>query len=102
MAQWECRVLGPRPGWIRHWCYPMDICYSRGGGVVLSAIQWRDRRAMYAGGEWIPYLYSIDGAQDNVPVGASITATTVDESGGSTVLLAYVAKSGFLTVQARG
>jgi hypothetical protein len=56
---------------------------------------------MYMMSAWTSDSYAIDGTPDNVPDGASITITTVAESANSTILLAYVAISGFLNVQAR-
>jgi hypothetical protein len=57
---------------------------------------------MYMMSAWTPDYYVIEGTPDNVPVGASITVATVTEGAASTILLAYVANSGFLNVQTRG
>jgi hypothetical protein len=50
---------------------------------------------------WQPDYYAIEGTPESILDGASITATTVTEGVNSTILLAYVAESGFLNVQAR-
>ncbi|KAI9765080.1 MAG: hypothetical protein M1840_007787 [Geoglossum simile] len=58
---------------------------------------------MYAESNWKPDFYAIGGTtNDFIPDGASITATTANTSTGSTVVLSYIAKNGFLSVQLRG
>jgi hypothetical protein len=56
----------------------------------------------YVGGDWKPGLYAVDGTLDNIDIGTSFSVMTVTESSGLTLLLAYMGKSGYLTVQARG
>jgi hypothetical protein len=57
---------------------------------------------MYRNSVWQPDIYAIDGTMDNVPDRAATAATTItDSTGNSTILLAYGATSGFLSVQAR-
>jgi hypothetical protein len=56
---------------------------------------------MYMMSAWQPDYYTVEGTPGNVPDGAGITITTVTEGVNSTILLAYVANSGFLNVQAR-
>jgi hypothetical protein len=57
---------------------------------------------MYAKNAWLPNIYTIPETIDNVPQGASISAATVNSRARSTVLLTYVAKSGFVSGQTRG
>ncbi len=65
--------------------------------VLSGGIQGR----MYAEKRWGD-TYSVDGTPQNVPSGASLTATLISGNASSTVLLAYIAESGFLNVQTRG
>ncbi|KAI9853750.1 MAG: hypothetical protein M1813_001818 [Trichoglossum hirsutum] len=65
--------------------------------VLSGGIQGR----MYAEKRWSTDTYGIDETPQNVPGGASLTATIISGNSSSTVLLAYVAKSGFLNVQTR-
>jgi hypothetical protein len=65
--------------------------------VINGAIAGR----MFKMDAWQPDYYAIEGTPENILDGASITATTVTEGVNSTILLAYIAESGFLNMQAR-
>jgi len=68
--------------------------------VLDGGIQGR----MYAENRWITEFYSIDGTPGNVPAGASISATTIRETGNATsmIYIAYLGKRGFVNGQSRG
>lgn len=56
----------------------------------------------YVDNSWTSDWYDIDGTPGTVSTGTSIAAATIEKSGGSAdVLLAYVSKNKFLTVQSR-
>ena len=56
---------------------------------------------MYKDTAWQPDLYTISGTERIVLQGAGISATVVTKLNSSSVLLAYVSDSGFITVQTR-
>jgi len=57
---------------------------------------------MYKDNAWPPDIYVIDGTSGNVPAGSSFATTAItDTNGKSTVLLAYIAVSGFVNIQTR-
>jgi hypothetical protein len=56
----------------------------------------------YANSVWETEVYTVDGTATGVPFGASLTMTTITQANNSSMLLlAYIATSGFLTIQAR-
>jgi hypothetical protein len=55
----------------------------------------------YMNTTWQPDTYTIDGTERIVLQGASISAATVSNANGSTVLLTYVGDSGFVMAQTR-
>lgn len=58
----------------------------------------------YANAVWSNEVYNVNGTETGVPLGASLTMTTIPQANnsGTMLLLAYIATSGFLTVQTRG
>ena len=79
--------------WVNRTGEVEEVFFQRGNGSIAGR--------MYMMSAWQPDYYTIEGTPNNVPDGASITIATVTERANSTILLAYVAKSGFLNVQAR-
>jgi hypothetical protein len=56
----------------------------------------------YINSAWTSDWYNIDGTPGTVSEGTSIIAATIEQPDVSMVLLAYVSKTGFITIQSRG
>lgn len=65
--------------------------------VTNKAIQGR----VFAQNVWNSNRYSVDSTGPQIPDGASLASTTIDDGNGSIILLAYITEGGFLTVQTR-
>lgn len=72
--------------------------------VVFQANNGAIHGRQFANSVWDNEVYKVNGTETGVPLGASLTMTTVPQvdNGGTMLLLAYVTTSGFLTIQARG
>ena len=65
--------------------------------TVNDAIHGR----LYINNVWDANFYAVDGTTTSLIQDAALTATTVNQTNGSMVLLAWVSSTGFLTVQSR-
>ncbi|KAG4438271.1 hypothetical protein IFR05_006253 [Cadophora sp. M221] len=80
--------------WLSEGNEVMEIFCQATNGAIHGRV--------YRNSVWSPEFYAVDGTPGTITQGASMTATTINQSNGSVVLLAYVDNSGFLTVQSRG
>jgi hypothetical protein len=55
----------------------------------------------FTNSSWLPGSHTVKDSLDNVPVGASLSAATVDSSNGSMIILSYVSKGALVTIQTR-
>src|SRR3954471_9600087 len=69
--------------------------------VIIQVANGALHARAYINSAWTSEWYTVNGTPGTVSDGTSITAATIDQPGGSVVLLCYISKNKFLTIQSR-
>ncbi|TVY78499.1 hypothetical protein LSUE1_G005940 [Lachnellula suecica] len=91
-------TVGSSIGYSRWVSGPTEV-----GDMFFQAANGAIHGLRYEGAVWNTDVYDVSGTDTGVTLGASFTSTAITQANNrSTVLLAYIASNGFLTVQTRG